>query len=82
MIQRRGVHQVAIHPREDVFDILVDGEVVLSVEPEIEAHHWAKHVVECVNKGITHPEWLREVLPAVCERATILKAHTGYPAAS
>jgi hypothetical protein len=74
--------QVAIAPREQDFAILVDGQVVLAVVDELEAHHWAKHVTECVYSGITRPPWIREALPRICEVATRNNLHTGYPAAS
>lgn len=80
--QRRPLIQVAIDPRDDGFAILVDGEVVLSVLDELDAHHWAKHVVECVHSGVTRPPWIRESLPKLCEQATLNNLHTGYPAAS
>lgn len=79
---RRAVHQVSIQPTEEGFELLVDGELVMCVEAEIEAHHWAKHLVECVNSGITSVAWIRQELPERCRRATILNLHTGYPAAS
>lgn len=78
----RGVAQVAIAPAEDGFDILVDGERVLRIEDELDAHHWAKHVTECVNSGVTAPRWIRECLPRICETATRANLHTGYPRAS
>ncbi len=78
----RGVPQVAIVPCDDRFEILADGERVLTIEDELDAHHWAKHVTECVNSGVRGPEWIRECLPKLCETATRANLHTGFPAAS
>ncbi len=74
--------QVAIVPDDDAFEIRVAGCLVLSVDDELEAHHWAKHVTECVHSGVTNPTWIRECLPALCDAATRNNLHTGYPAAS
>lgn len=85
IIQRPGLRrltQVAIAPADPGFDILVDGERVLTIEDELDAHHWAKHVTECVNSGVTTPLWIRECLPKLCETATRANLHTGFPAAS
>lgn len=78
----RGLSQVAISPCESGFDILVDGALVLTIEEELDAHHWAKHVTECVNSGVRAPHWIRECLPKLCETATLANLHTGFPAAS
>lgn len=78
----RRLTQVAIAPADPGFDILVDGERVLTIEDELDAHHWAKHVTECVNSGVTTPLWIRECLPKLCETATRANLHTGFPAAS
>ncbi len=78
----RGLTQVAIAPSEEGFEILVDGQRVLTIEDELDAHHWAKHVTECVNSGVKGPEWIRECLPKICETATRANLHTGFPAAS
>ena len=85
ILRRPGIRrltQVAISPSERGFDILVDGEEVLTVEDELDAHHWAKHVTECVNSGVTTLPWIRECLPKICETATRANLHTGFPAAS
>lgn len=78
----RRLAQVAISPADDGFDILVNGSPILTISDELDAHHWAKHVTECVNSGITAPEWIRECLPKICETATRANLHTGFPAAS
>ena len=78
----RAPAQVSIVPNDPDFSIRVNGSEVLSVEDELDAHHWAKHVTECVNLGITHVPWIREALPRVCRTATINNLHTGFPAAS
>jgi hypothetical protein len=78
----RRLPQVAIVPGDDSFEILVAGRTVLSIEDELDAHHWAKHVTECVHSGITDPRWIRECLPRLCDTATRNNLHTGYPAAS
>ncbi|MGE5597472.1 MAG: hypothetical protein ACM3S1_15710 [Hyphomicrobiales bacterium] len=74
--------RVAIVPGDRAFDIMVNNQLVLSVEDELDAHHWAKHVTACVNSGITKPRWIREALPRLCETATRGNLHSGYPAAS
>lgn len=78
----RGLSQVAIAPCDVGFEILVDGALVLTIEEELDAHHWAKHVTECVNSGVRRPLWIRECLPRICETATRANLHTGFPAAS
>jgi hypothetical protein len=79
---QRGVPQVAIVPSDEGFDILAEGERVLTIEDELDAHHWAKHVTECVNSGVRGRDWIRECLPKLCETATRANLHTGFPAAS
>lgn len=78
----RRLAQVAIVPDGDSFAIHVNHEFVLVVDEELEAHHWAKHVTECVHAGITRPDMIRESLPRLCEIATRGNLHSGYPAAS
>jgi hypothetical protein len=78
----RHATQVAIVPFDDGFEIRVDGAWVLTIEDELDAHHWAKHVTECVHSGVRAPEWIRECLPKICETATRANLHTGFPAAS
>ncbi|MCK9520704.1 MAG: hypothetical protein M0R74_17030 [Dehalococcoidia bacterium] len=78
----RRLPQVAIVPMDDAFGIHVNGRLVLTVAEELEAHHWAKHVTECVHAGVTAPERIRENLPRLCEIATRSNLHQGYPAAS
>ncbi len=75
---RGDLPQVRIVPEPDGFVIYVDDEVVMTVEDELDAHHWAKHVVECVNAGETRAFWIREALPRICELARRQNLHTGY----
>ena len=77
----RGLTEVSIALGEHKLAIFVDGHQVFSLADEREAHHWAKHVVECVNSGLTEPRWIQERLPRVCDIATRNNLHTGYPAA-
>ena|GEM_PF-1264364 len=78
----RRLPQVAIVPKSERFAIEVNHRVVLEVADELDAHHWAKHVTECVHSGITKPELIRGELPRLCETATRYNLHSGYPAAS
>lgn len=78
----RTLAQVAIVPGDEGFAIRVNGELVLLVVEELEAHHWAKHVTECVNAGVTKVRWIQDSLPKLCDTATRNNLHTGYPAAS
>jgi len=70
--------QVAIDPRSDGFCVLVDGRAVLLADEELDTHHWAKHVVECVNAGLTEPGDIRAALPRLCARASEQNLHTGF----
>lgn len=79
---RRNPAQVSIVPGDSAFDVRVNDEQVLSVEDELDAHHWAKHVTECVNSGVTEVRHIRESLPGLCETARRNNLHTGFPAAS
>jgi hypothetical protein len=78
----RRLAQVAIVPGDEGFEIHVNGQWVMTIEEELDAHHWAKHVTECVHSGVTDPRWVRECLPRICETATRANLHTGFPAAS
>lgn len=78
----RGLAQVAIVPADSGFEIMVDGAWVMTIEDELDAHHWAKHVTQCVNSGVRAPRWIRECLPKICETATRANLHSGFPAAS
>lgn len=75
---RSELPQVRIVPEPDGFAIYVDDEVVMTVEDELDAHHWAKHVVECVNAGERRAFWIRQALPRICELARRQNLHTGY----
>ncbi|GBD23523.1 hypothetical protein HRbin29_01189 [bacterium HR29] len=78
--RRRSAPQprVSIVPETQGFAIYVDKELVLAVPDELDAHHWAKHVVECVNAGETRAAVIRQQLPRVCEAARRHNLHTGY----
>jgi len=78
----RRLPRVSIVPRENEFDIMVNDQLILTVADELDAHHWAKHVTECVNSGITRPIWIRESLPRLCEIAKRNNLHTGFPGVS
>lgn len=75
----RRLPRVSIVPRDDAFDITVNDELILTVADELDAHHWAKHVTECVNSGVTRAFWIRESLPKLCEVATRGNLHSGFP---
>lgn len=75
---RRTPPQVSIVPTGHGFAIYVESELVLVVADELDAHHWAKHVVECVNAGERRAAVIRRQLPHVCEAARRHNLHTGY----
>lgn len=73
----RNLAQVAIVPAGPGFEIRVDQHTVLTIRDELDAHHWAKHVVECVNSGVREPGAIRAALPRLCDLATRHNLHTG-----
>jgi hypothetical protein len=73
---RAQLPQVAILPGELSFTITVNGEAVRSCEDELDAHHWAKHAVECVNRGMRNPAVIRHQLDDVCRVATHYNLHS------
>ncbi len=74
---RRPTH-IAITSEDGAFAVLVNRERVRVELEELEAHHWAKHVMECVSQGVTRPAEIRHELPRLCAYATQNHLHTGY----
>jgi hypothetical protein len=72
---RVALPQVSLVPEEGGFAIRVAGVVVRRCLDELDAHHWAKHAIECVNRGMWNPRVVREQLESTCLRATMLNAH-------
>jgi hypothetical protein len=68
--------QVAILPGDASFTITVSGQTVRCCEDELDAHHWAKHAVECVNRGMRNPSVIRHQLDHLCRVATRYNLHT------
>ena len=73
---RAQLPQVAIQPGDSVFTISVSGQTVRRCEDELEAHHWAKHAVECVNRGMRNPSTIRHELDHLCRVATRYNLHS------
>jgi hypothetical protein len=78
--ERRAAPQprVSLVPEAHGSGIYVDEELVLAVADELDAHHWAMHVVECVNSGETRAAVIHRLLPRVCEAARRHNLHAGF----
>jgi hypothetical protein len=67
--------QVSLAPEEGGFAIRVAGVVVRRCDDELDAHHWTKHAIECVNRGVRNPRVIREQLEPLCVAAGRLNLH-------
>ncbi|MEE9278429.1 MAG: hypothetical protein V3V06_08460 [Dehalococcoidia bacterium] len=63
------------------FDVLAADTVVRHCEDEFDAHHWAMHVFDAVNRGLDRPHAIQALLLHICLQRQRGGAHPPTPAA-
>ena len=65
--------QIRVAPTDDGFDVIVADTVVRHCDQEGDAHHWAMHVFEAVNRNVYRPHAIRGIAAPSLPAATALR---------